>query len=213
MAYFEQLPDLNYPFLDDRDFLVKRKVKNLFRRAKIRDDIFSSIVYFEKYKITGDDRPDNVAEKVYGDPELDWVVLLSNNIINIYDQWPLDETSLRNYIDSKYTKTEQSQVKHYLTTEIKDSLDRLIRPKDIIVSKESYNSYSFSYYDSNLKFTRTLGNESLIQVTNFDYEIEVNEEKRNIFLVQPELISLIKSDMKKIMEYAESSQTTNKKIK
>ena len=66
--YFNQLPDFNYvsrlPNAMIGDYI---RVKNFFKRVKIRDDIFQDAVYFTKYKIMGDDRPDNVAYKVYGD--------------------------------------------------------------------------------------------------------------------------------------------------
>ena len=82
--YFRRLPNLDYPsLLKDResntDFV---QTKNLFRRAKIREDLFANFMQFDKYQIIGDERPDNVSEKVYGNSNLDWVVLMSNNIID-----------------------------------------------------------------------------------------------------------------------------------
>ena len=64
--------------------------KNLFRRVKIRDDLSDVILGFEKYTIQNNERPDQVAQKVYGNVNYDWVVLLVNNIINVYDEWPND---------------------------------------------------------------------------------------------------------------------------
>lgn len=213
MSYFEQLPDLNYPFLTDNDSLVVKRVKNLFRRAKIRDDIFDNIMYFDRYKVFGDDRPDNVAEKIYGNSDLDWVVLLSNNITNVYEEWPLDTLSFQNYVNAKYTYEEQYQIKHYVTTELRDSSNSLVRPEGIIVTTESYQDYTFKYFDPELSNVVTLGNQTLSEVTNIDYEIEKNDAKRNIFLVKKNLIEIILKDMKEIMEYAESSQTKNKRLK
>ena len=88
--YFSHVPFLAYISKDIEknslnDYTV---VKNLFKRAKIREDLFQNIeTYFEKYQIMGDERPDQVAEKIYGDSTLDWVVLLSNNIQNVYEEW------------------------------------------------------------------------------------------------------------------------------
>ena len=75
--YFRRLPNLDYPsLLKDResntDFI---QTKNLFRRAKIREDLFANLMKFDKYEVVGDERPDNVAEKVYGNDNLDWVSL------------------------------------------------------------------------------------------------------------------------------------------
>ena len=85
MGYFRQLPDFNYVSrLDEKvsstDYV---EVKNLFRRAKVREDLFQNFTAFTRYTIVGDERPDNVAEKFYGDPELDWVILHINNILNV----------------------------------------------------------------------------------------------------------------------------------
>ena len=83
--YFSQLPDFEYVNRteDGKRISDYTQVKNLFKRGKLREDIFQETTFFEKYQIQGDDRPDNVAQKVYGDAALDWLVLLSNNIINI----------------------------------------------------------------------------------------------------------------------------------
>ena len=81
--YFRKLPNLNYPSLlktreSNTDFV---QTKNLFRRVKVREDLFANFMQFDKYKIVGDERPDNVAQKVYDNDDLDWIVLISNNIV------------------------------------------------------------------------------------------------------------------------------------
>ena len=122
MTYFRELPNLNYQStLSDRssseDYVV---VKNIFRRAKLRDDlkfVFTSLV---DYYIRDGVRPDQVADSIYGDPELDWVVLTSANIINVRDEWPLDSYEIYNYALNKYGD-DLNQIRHYETTEVKDS--------------------------------------------------------------------------------------------
>ena len=85
--YFRNLPNFEYVnrTSDGYDISISdySTVKNLFKKGKLREDIFQNLAIFEKYQITGDDRPDNVADSVYVDSTLDWVVLVSNNIINI----------------------------------------------------------------------------------------------------------------------------------
>ena len=98
--YFSHVPFLAYISKDIEknslnDYTV---VKNLFKRAKIREDLFQNISYFEKYQIMGDERPDQVAEKIYGDSTLDWVVLLSNNIQNLYEEWPKSQIAFNNHL-------------------------------------------------------------------------------------------------------------------
>ena len=82
--YFRNIPDFEYVNrTKDGQFISNyTQVKNFFKRGKLREDIFQDLTVFEKYSVKGDDRPDNVAFEIYGDANLDWVVLLSNNIIN-----------------------------------------------------------------------------------------------------------------------------------
>lgn len=87
-SYFRNIPDFDYVSrTSDKNISEYIKVKNLFKRGKIREDILSDLSYFTKYTIIGDDRPDNIAFDVYGDEKLDWVILLANNIQNIQTEW------------------------------------------------------------------------------------------------------------------------------
>ena len=90
-SYFRHLPNLNYPSLsNDRTSAYDYEiVKNLFKRAVVREDIFGDIVNFTKYSVEDDERPDQVADDFYGDPNLDWVILITNNIIHVRDEWPM----------------------------------------------------------------------------------------------------------------------------
>ena len=101
--YFRQIPSFEYvsrvPDARIGDYI---EVKNLFKKGTLRSDIFQDVTFFEKYKIIGDDRPDNVAYKIYNDSSLDWIVLLSNNIINIQTEWPLSQNSFDTYLRGKY---------------------------------------------------------------------------------------------------------------
>ena len=103
-TYFRQVPDLDYVNRTpgNKDISNYIAVKNLFKRGKIRPDIFGNVNFFNKYKIIGDDRPDNIATEIYDDPNLDWVVLLSNNILNVQSEWPLPQSSLDEVLLEKY---------------------------------------------------------------------------------------------------------------
>lgn len=135
MAYFRELPDLEYQsFLSDRqrsnDYL---RVKNLFRRAKLRDDISNVLTVFDKYQIPDGYRPDNVAEDLYRSAEYDWVVLISAGITNVRDEWPIADGDLYSYVYQKYGE-ELYAVHHYVTKEIRDSNNRLILNEGRIVN-------------------------------------------------------------------------------
>ena len=83
--YFSQVPNLAYVDRTpgEKTISAYKTVKNLFKRAKLREDIFSDLTYFTKYQVVGDESPDNVAEKFYDDPTLEWVILLANNIFGL----------------------------------------------------------------------------------------------------------------------------------
>jgi hypothetical protein len=134
--YFRQVPNFEYinRTADRQSISNYTPVKNFFKRGKLREDIFGNLSYFTKYKIIGDERPDNVAYKVYGDETLDWVVLLSNNILNIQTEWPLSQTSFDQILLEKYGSYETlySEVHHYETLEVKNSVGATILPAGLI---------------------------------------------------------------------------------
>ena len=81
--YFRQVPDFEYVSrLPDAKISDYIRVKNLFKKGYLKEDIFQDLTLLAKYQVQGNERPDNVAYKVYNDSSLDWIVLLSNNIIN-----------------------------------------------------------------------------------------------------------------------------------
>jgi len=135
--YFRQVPDFDYVSrnVEDQSISNYTPVKNLFKRGKLRPDIFGNLNFFTKYSIIGDERPDNVAYKIYGDETLDWVVLLSNNILNVQTEWPLPQTSFDKILLDKYGSYENlySKVHHYETIEIKSSNGATILPSGLKV--------------------------------------------------------------------------------
>ena len=144
--YFRNIPDFEYVNrTKDGQFISNyTQVKNFFKRGKIREDLFSDLTVFEKYSVKGDDRPDNVANEIYGDANLDWVVLLSNNIVNIQNEWPLSQQSFEIYVLDKYkTLAKLDEVHHYESNEVKDSTGVIIFPKGVRVSA----AQSVSYYE------------------------------------------------------------------
>lgn len=201
-AYFRQLPEIQYPSRgsDSRisDYVT---LKNLFKRGTIREDIFSNLVFFTKYQIKGDDRPDNVAYELYNDETLDWLVLISNNIINVQTEWPLGQESFYNYLLEKYNTEEQFQnVHHYETIEVKNSEGQIMVPSGIIVPED----FTMSYYDPFLQEYVERGNITSA-VTNYEYEDNIQTQKRNIFVLKNQYLSVILDDIEDIMQYQKGS--------
>ena len=202
-TYFRQVPNFAYinRTKEEKNLSDYTVTKNLFKRAKLRDDIFQNLNYFEKYKIIADERPDNVAFKIYDDETLDWIVLLSNNILDVKTEWPMTQRTFDKYVLDKYNdyNTLYNGIKYYKTTEIIDSNGTIIIPEGLIVDEK----FSLQYYDNGeyqeaRNFT--------IAVTNFEYEIELEEKKRNIYVLKPRYLSIVFDDIKEIMPYKKGSQ-------
>ena len=305
-SYFKQVPNFEYVnrTKGSQDISNYINVKNLFKRGRIRPDIFGNLSFFTKYKIVGDERPDNIAFKEYDDSSLDWVVLLANNMLNVYDEWPLPQNSLDEILLEKYGTYDElySGVHHYVTVEIKNIKGGIILPggletpktwrtngnyiqaintkinqitgteskiatvtmyngiKDLVVGSEVYinnvsssvyngrfpvtsvlkvgdvvirftyvlpdiptvkqpeiggteqvtftvegtvgtgNAYYYEYYDDNAYHTIPAANMTQA-VTNYQYEMDKEDEKRNIFLLKPDYLNVIFNDMDNIMPY------------
>ena len=202
-SYFRQVQDFEYVSrkADSKNISEYQKVKNLFKRGKLKEDIFNDLTKFTKYQIVGNERPDNVAFKVYGDSTLDWLVLLSNNIMNIQTEWPLDHESFHTFLLNKYGSEEQIlAVHHYETTEVRNTAQAIIVPKGIEVPQ----NYSVEFYDARIESYTTVSNITT-EITNKDYELKIENDKRNIYLLKPAYINLIINDMSESMTYKEGS--------
>ncbi len=204
MTYFRELPNIDYqsPFKERSSSQEYVRVKNLFRRVKLRDDIKDSITYLQNYYIKDGFRPDQVAGDLYNDVGLDWVVITSSGIVNIRDEWPLSSKELYEYSLNKYGK-DLNEIKYYQTTEVKDSSGKIYLPKGKIVDSD------FTIPDPTSS-TATLN--PVGGVTHYEYESIINEQKRNITLLRPSYIQLFLGDMRKIMSYDKSSQYVSRTL-
>jgi hypothetical protein len=201
--YFSKVPNFDYvsrlPNAKISDYV---RVKNFFKRAKLREDIFQELAFFERYTIEGDDRPDNVAFKVYDDSTFDWVVLLSNNILNIQSEWPLPQRDFDRFLLDKYGDydTLYNGIHHYETEEVKNSNGVTIVPAGLQVQ----DGYSVSYYDYLLDQQIQTGNLS-VPITNYEYEESLNNQKRIIFVLKPFYLNIVINDLESILPYKEGS--------
>ena len=201
--YFRNMPNFEYVNrTKDGQFISNyTQVKNFFKKGRMREDIFQDLTIFEKYNIKGDDRPDNVANEIYGDPTLDWVVLTSNNIVNIYNEWPLSQQVFEDYILDKYDTYEKlDEIHHYESNEVKDSTGLIIFPRGVQVSA----AQSVSYYEPTREEQVTVNPVSKA-VTNYQYEEEINNKKRRIFLLKPSYLNVVFDDLEEMMEYKKGS--------
>ena len=201
--YFRYVPDFNYVSrLEGKKNINDYEVtKNLFKRVKIKSEIFNDLTYFTKYKIVGDDRPDNVSYEVNGTTDYDWLILLSNNIINVGSEWPLTQESFVNYMTRKYGAEENFyKPHHYETVEVKDSIGRIIVRPGLQVPKD----YTIRYYDSGLDAQVSTTN-IVKEYSNYEYEIDIQDNNRNIFVIKREYIGVVLDDIERIMPYKQGS--------
>ena len=207
MGFFRELPNIEYlSVLSDRDSSLDYiKVKNLFRRAKVRDVLKKYFTIFDRITIKDGARPDQVADTTYGNAELDWVVLLTAGIINVNNEWPLNSYELYNYSLEKYGAL-LNATKHFETIEIRDQKNRLILPKGKIVDSD------FSIPNPSNPLTDLTGNAIRIGISYYEYETRLNEEKRQIDLLKPRYLDQFLKDMRKIMKYSRSSQYVSTRL-
>ena len=204
MSYFRELPDLFYqsPLKDRNSSTEYVRVKNLFRRVKLRDDLQNVITLFNKYQIPQGARPELVAAELYGSQDYDWVVLLTAGIVNVNDQWPLSDYDLYKFAENKYGSNLNS-IRFYETTEVKDSSGRLILPKGKIVDSD----FSIPNPD-----TPTANLNPVAGITNYEYEVRVNNEKRQIFVLKGGYLQQYLNDMREIRHYEKSSQFITRRV-
>ena len=201
--YFDYVPNFEYVsrLTDAKKINDYVEVKNLFKRGIIRPDIFGNLAYFSKYKIIGDERPDEVANKIYNNSDLDWLVLLSNNVINQVEEWPLDQQSFQNYLVSKYGSEENIHtVHHYESNEIKDSVGRVVFPGGLEVPQ----NISVDWYDSGIGEERT-STAFTYAVTNYTYEERKQNDRRSIYVIKEEYVGLVIDNLEQIMPYQQGS--------
>ena len=212
MGYFRELPNLDYQsFLPSSNSSQNYiRVKNLFRRCKLRDDLQNVFTLFNKYEIRDGARPDTVAEELFGSAELDWVVLMTAGITNVRNEWPLSDKELYDYALEIYGDA-LNNIHHYETTEIKDSLDRLILPKGKVVAQD----FKVFYTDDGTTYTNdstksgsgvTIISDPIISISNYEYQVIKNDKKRSVYILKEEYLQQFLDDMRQEMIYSKSSQ-------
>ena len=198
--YFSYLPEVYVRTTSYRQNNVDpySLAKNIFRRIKIREDLSDIIMGFSQYTIKNNQRPDQVAYDFYGDMQYDWVVLLCNNILNVYDEWPMTEDELERYIDSEYESPDS--VHHWVTQKIRDTKGRvLIKP-----GMEVPENWAYTRPDGTV-----VGKADTVRpISVYDYESEKNNYKRNIYLLRKQYLGGFVEEFKNLVDYLPNSETS-----
>ena len=202
--YFKKIPNFQYTSrLPDSKIGDYITVKNLFKRGTLEPDIIENLSFHSKYEIRGDDRPDNVAFDVYGNSNLDWLVLLCNNIINIQNEWPMLQNDFDQFLLDKYGTYEKlNATHHYETKEVKNSSGVVMVPKGL----QCESDYSITYFDFRSQNKETIISADVTtEVTNYQYEAAIEDKKRDIYLLKPRYLGIIQDDMEVAMKYRKGS--------
>ena len=223
MGYFRELPNIAYqsPLThknSSRDYIL---IKNLFRRTKLFDFLKNNVSVLDKFTIGIGDRPDTVAEELYGDATLDYVVVLVAGIININQEWPLPDNKVYDFALEKYGSEEKmNEIKYYETLEIIDDQNRQILPPDLIVDVDFKIDGTVNKFPSTRYILKAMtGNRQLDDkdefgvltdniaraVTNLEYEYTINENKREIDILNPSYLQMFINDLRDIVRYDKSS--------
>ena len=209
--FFDSTPNFLYPdFFEAGKFKLS---KNLFRRVRARDSINSIFSSSTKYTVKSGQTPDEIAFDLLGDSSHYWTILLINNITDTQTQWPFDDYELDKIIEDRYGNL-ADKIRHWETKEVKDSYDNIVLDSGIIIevfsnttaqNASSYTptwSWTYAYSRSDSAVTeRTLTGSDLYPTTNREYEHQLNDLKREIWIPQPSSISLMESEIEELLEY------------
>ena len=169
--YFNTFPVIPYDSIGDYNF---KEVTNILRRVRLRAKVKTNTLLFDTYDVKEGETPEMIADKLYGDPELHWVVLMVNDIADRFHQWPMNFSQFNQYVTDKYDDV--NGIHHYEVAQ--ESGDTSIK---IWVENDSdTNAYS-----------------GATAITNYEYEQSEQDRKRKIRLLDVQYLGLFTSEFEK----------------
>ncbi len=184
----------NYPIKELKQDGITKTIVDLSRYVRSSNDLLLKKYEYFDYVIDGSERPDQVSYKVYGSSEFYWIVLVSNNIRNIWTDWPLGQTAFDGYIVKKYGSVAAAQASTYRNIAQQDiykastaSLPELIIANGEVIDATTISDYSLVGSPSNTDYRIT---------SDYEREIDLNNAKRKIKLVKKNLLSAISDELK-----------------
>ena len=170
--FFENFPIIAYDSVGNGEY---KAVTDLLRRVAIRSKVRSNVLVFDTYDVKQGETPEMLADKLYNDPELHWVILLINDITDRYHQWPMNNNQFIAYLNDKYSNVDATH--HYEISQV--SGDTTIK---INIGTDNTEHSGASI------------------VTNREYEEERQDELRKIRLLNPIYIEPFVAEYQKIMK-------------
>ncbi len=182
--YFQHYPQINYDISGVRPTKTKKAI-NIMMRSKIKGSVLDDIINYFPYTIPEAERPDVTAFKVYGNVKYTWLIFLINDMHDPIFDWPLNIREFGSYIKDKYgtLAAAKNTVHHYEQTvrervEATSTADPVLKAT-IEVDKTTYDNLA-------------VGSRKIISY--YDWEVERNEDKREIKLIDPRYASDILSE-------------------
>jgi len=221
MAFFEKLPDLLYASkITKSGFGDYTRIKNLFRMYKLSDNAKRHAVQFYKYNIPEGSTPEMVAMDIYNSPNFHWVILMINEVVDVYEGWPKDRDVLEKFTEEKYSLDnidESSQQPfldghhHYETLERKDSYGNIIMRAGLQV--DDYWTQEVTISSSPTVLQTLTVDTDCVSVTNFHHEERLNDAKREIELLKPSYLPQFVKDFEAITSYESNTDLEDKRSK
>jgi len=172
MYFDDNFPVIPYDVLGDGKLT---DITNLLRRVAIRSKVKANTLFYDTYDVKNGETPESIAHKLYGDAELHWIVLMTNDIVDVYHQWPMSEAQFRAYVNDKYEDI--NGIHHYEISQQSGDTTKKIR---VGQTNEDFPSAT--------------------PITNYEYEVREQDEKRKIRLLDPSYVSQIESEFKELMK-------------
>ena len=155
MTYFNYFSPILYDPKGDGN---AKLVTDILSRIRIRVSMKKEIVMLDRYNVKENETPEIVADRHHGSPYYHWIVMILNDVSDVYHDWPKPTRQLQKYVQTKYTDAQLSEVHHY---EIAQSSG-----------------------DTTIKIQVPQGTSDATTVTNYEYEVAINEGKRQIDLLR-----------------------------
>ena len=176
MAYFSKFPKGVYDIAGNKQFKL---VTDIMRRVKVRAKILNEASLYDDYDVPSGERPEVTAFKHFGDTELHWVILLTNDITDAYYGWPLSDQDFEKYVTDKYANPQG--IHHY----------------EITQSSGSQTGSSPDDYSHKIEVNETeSGAES---VSNYEYERREQDKKRQIKLLDPRYLPMFLEEFERLI--------------
>jgi hypothetical protein len=166
MSYFERFPNMIYDIKNNGNFKL---LPDILRRVKQRNAIKSGQFIFDTYDVKNGEKPEDIAYKWFGDAQLHWVILMTNDVTDRYYQWPMNDAQFEEFIADKYSNPDA--VHHYEVT--KDSGR---------TTGQGPNDYSHLVEVNS-------DTDNAISISNREYEERIQDKNRSIRLLNQRFLS------------------------